>query len=65
MAARVEVSPALLVWDPPQVCLSRPGPGSWGLRLQGGVDIQKALCIINVTDGSPSETSGLKVMRGG
>jgi len=25
------------------------------------VDIQKALCIINVTDGSPSETSGLKI----
>ena len=67
-----------------KVSLVRPGPGSWGLRLQGlpvdsdyhlhlcrchhrphipqgGVDVQKALTIINVTDGSPSEMSGLKV----
>ena len=44
-----------------QVTLVRPAPGSWGLRLQGGVDVQKALAIINVTDGSPSEMSGLKV----
>ena len=44
-----------------QVTLVRPGPGSWGLRLQGGVDVQKALAIINVADGSPSEMSGLKV----
>ena len=28
---------------------------------QGGVDVQKALTIINVADGSPSEMSGLKV----
>jgi len=49
MAGRVEVS------------LVRPGPGSWGLRLQGGVDVQKALTIINVADGSPSEMSGLKI----
>merc|ERR1712156_932964 len=49
MAGRVEVS------------LVRPGPGSWGLRLQGGVDVQKALTIVNVTDGSPSEMSGLKI----
>ena len=27
----------------------------------GGVDVQKALAIINVADGSPSEMSGLKV----
>ena len=73
-----------------KVSLVRPGPGSWGLRLQGevgletviiiisstslslshfhrhhipqgGVDVQKALTIINVADGSPSEMSGLKV----
>ena len=44
-----------------QVTLTRPAPGSWGLRLQGGVDVQKALAIINVADGSPSEMSGLKV----
>jgi len=49
MAGRVEVT------------LSRPAPGSWGLRLQGGVDVQKALAIINVADGSPSEMSGLKI----
>merc|ERR1712212_640566 len=44
-----------------EVTLSRPAPGSWGLRLQGGVDVQKALAIINVADGSPSEMSGLKI----
>ena len=44
-----------------QITLVRPAPGSWGLRLQGGVDVQKALAIINVADGSPSEMSGLKV----
>merc|ERR1711971_243976 len=44
-----------------EVTLSRPAPGSWGLRLQGGVDVQKALAIINVADGSPSEISGLKI----
>merc|ERR1711971_1262113 len=49
MAGRVEVT------------LSRPAPGSWGLRLQGGVDVQKALAIINVADGSPSEIFGLKI----
>lgn len=48
MASRVEVS------------LVRPGPGSWGLRLQGGLDIQKALSIMAVTEGSPSQQSGLK-----
>ena len=45
-----------------QITLVRPAPGSWGLRLQGGVDVQKALAIINVADGSPSEMSGLKVV---
>jgi len=49
MAGRVELT------------LVRPGPGSWGLRLQGGLDVQKALAIINVADGSPSEISGLKI----
>merc|ERR1711971_1043437 len=44
-----------------EVTLSRPAPGSWGLRLQGGVDVQKALAIVNVADGSPSEMSGLKI----
>jgi len=43
-----------------EVTLVRPGPGSWGLRLQGGVDVQKALSIMNVTEASPSEQCGLK-----
>ena len=43
-----------------EITLVRPGPGSWGLRLQGGVDIQKALSIMGVNQGSPSEQCGLK-----
>jgi len=42
-----------------QVSLQRNAPGPWGLRLQGGVDFEKALVISHVTDGSPSNMSGL------
>ena len=44
-----------------QVSLQRKAPGPWGLRLQGGVDFEKALVISHVTDGSPSNMSGLMV----
>ena len=44
-----------------QVSLQRNAPGPWGLRLQGGVDFEKALVISHVTDGSPSNMSGLMV----
>ena len=43
--------------------LVRPGPGPWGLRLQGGADFEKALVISHVAEGGHSAASGLKVRR--
>lgn len=40
--------------------LVRTSSSPWGLRLQGGVDFEKALVISNVTEGTPSHQSGLK-----
>ena len=44
-----------------KVVLVRPGPGPWGLRLQGGADFEKALVISHVAEGGHSAASGLKV----
>ena len=44
-----------------ELTLQRPGPGPWGLRLQGGLDYDKALVISHVTEGTPSSQSGLMV----
>lgn len=43
-----------------EITLVRPSPGSWGLRLQGGVDLKKVLSIMHVNEGSPSQHCGLK-----
>jgi len=43
-----------------ELTLTRQVASPWGLRLQGGVDFEKALSISSVTDGSPSHMSGLK-----
>ena len=43
--------------------LVRPGPGPWGLRLQGGADFEKALVISHVAEGGHSAASGLKVSK--
>ena len=44
-----------------RLTLQRSQPSPWGLRLQGGADFEKALVISQVTEGSPSHTSGLRV----
>ena len=41
--------------------LERSQPCPWGLRLQGGADFEKALVISQVTEGTPSHASGLRV----
>ena len=41
--------------------LIRTSHQPWGLRLQGGADFEKALTISSVTEGSPSQLSGLQV----
>jgi len=43
-----------------ELTLTRQAASPWGLRLQGGLDFEKALSISSVTDGSPSYLSGLK-----
>jgi len=43
-----------------ELTLTRQAASPWGLRLQGGVDFEKALSISSVTDGSPSHASGLQ-----
>jgi len=43
-----------------ELTLSRATQQPWGLRLQGGVDFEKALSISSVTEGSPSHVSGLQ-----
>jgi len=40
--------------------LIRTSQQPWGLRLQGGADFEKALTISSVTEGSPSQLSGLQ-----
>merc|ERR1712013_874355 len=40
--------------------LIRTSHQPWGLRLQGGADFEKALTISSVTEGSPSQLSGLQ-----
>lgn len=42
-----------------ELTLTRDQPGPWGLRLQGGVDFERALTVV-VTEGSPSFNSGLR-----
>lgn len=42
-----------------ELTLQRPAPGPWGLRLQGGLDFDKALVISHVTEGTHSSLSGL------
>ena len=44
-----------------ELTLERQEASPWGLRLQGGVDFEKALTISSVTEGSPSYVSGLRV----
>ena len=44
-----------------ELTLQRPAPGPWGLRLQGGLDFDKALVISHVTEGAHSSLSGLMV----
>jgi len=44
-----------------ELTLHRQGTSPWGFRLQGGADFEKALAISSVTDGSPSQTSGLQI----
>ena len=44
-----------------ELTLQRPAPGPWGLRLQGGLDYDKALVISHVTEGTHSSLSGLMV----
>ena len=44
-----------------ELTLQRPAPGPWGLRLQGGLDFDKALVISHVTEGTHSSLSGLMV----
>jgi len=43
-----------------EITLVRSTPESWGLRLQGGVDLKKVLSIMYVNEGSPSQHCGLK-----
>jgi len=43
-----------------ELTLERQEASPWGLRLQGGVDFEKALTISSVTEGSPSYVSGLR-----
>ena len=40
------------------VSLKRPAGASWGLRLQGGADFDKALVISKVVESSASATCG-------
>ena len=44
-----------------ELTLQRSAPGPWGLRLQGGLDFDKALVISHVTEGTHSSLSGLMV----
>ena len=44
-----------------ELTLQRTAPGPWGLRLQGGLDFDKALVISHVTEGTHSSLSGLMV----
>ena len=44
-----------------ELTLQRSAPGPWGLRLQGGLDFDKALIISHVTEGTHSSLSGLMV----